>query len=72
MRTTGGAIILPSTKWLNSPTSPRTRAPATMIPIPEIYRRYFFLSFVTSENATHYTYNKVIRKKETKKSKCKK
>lgn len=36
IRTTGGTRIRLSMKWLYSPTSTRTTAPATIIPIPDI------------------------------------
>lgn len=37
IKTTGGAKTRFSIKCLNSPTSDNTRAPATIIPIPDIY-----------------------------------
>lgn len=39
IRTTDGANIRPSVKWLNSSTSANIKAPANINPIPEICKR---------------------------------
>lgn len=55
MSTIGGAIILPSMKWLNSPTSANTKAPAAMIPIPDIWKihlLYISVSFLLSPRSS--------------------